>query len=48
MRERFTGLWRDREFLKYWPTSAISDVGSQITAPVVSPVRDLRAVPALS
>ena len=32
MRERFTGLWRDREFLKYWTASAISDVGSQITA----------------
>ncbi len=32
MRERFTGLWRDREFLKYWTASAISDVGSQVTA----------------
>jgi MFS family permease len=32
MAERFTGLWRDREFLKYWTASAISDVGSQITA----------------
>jgi MFS family permease len=32
MRERFTGLWRHREFLKYWTASAISDVGSQITA----------------
>ena len=32
MRERFTGLWRDRECLKYWTASAISDVGSQITA----------------
>ena len=30
--ERFTGLWRHREFLKYWTASAISDVGSQITA----------------
>ncbi|HYE89929.1 MAG TPA: MFS transporter [Terriglobales bacterium] len=29
---RFTGLWHDREFLKYWTASAISDVGSQITA----------------
>jgi len=35
MRERFTGLWRDREFLKYWTASAISDVGSQITALVL-------------
>jgi MFS family permease len=32
MRERFTGLWRDPEFLKYWLASAISDVGSQVTA----------------
>ena len=32
MRERFTGLWRHREFLKYWTASAVSDVGSQITA----------------
>ena len=32
MRDRFTGLWRDQEFLKYWTASAISDVGSQITA----------------
>ena len=32
MRQRFTGLWCDREFLKYWTASAISDVGSQITA----------------
>src|SRR5687768_13267859 len=29
---RFTGLWRHREFLKYWTASAISDVGSQVTA----------------
>src|SRR5712692_4415609 len=35
MRERFTGLWRDREFLKYWTASAISDVGAQITALVI-------------
>jgi MFS family permease len=35
MRERFTGLWRDREFLKYWTASAISDVGAQITALVL-------------
>ena len=32
MPQRFTGLWRDREFLKYWTASAISDVGSQVTA----------------
>ena len=32
MHRRFTGLWRDREFLRYWTASAISDVGSQITA----------------
>ncbi len=32
MHRRFTGLWRDREFLKYWTASAISDVGSQVTA----------------
>jgi MFS family permease len=32
MRERFTGLWRDREFMKYWAASAISDVGSQVTS----------------
>src|SRR5499426_1481909 len=25
------GLWRDREFLKFWAASAISDVGSQVT-----------------
>jgi MFS family permease len=25
-------LWRHREFLKYWTASAISDVGSQVTA----------------
>ena len=25
-------LWRHREFLKFWAASAISDVGSQITA----------------
>jgi MFS family permease len=35
MRERFAGLWRDREFLKYWTASAISDVGAQITALVL-------------
>jgi MFS family permease len=28
----FTGLWRDREFLKFWAASAISDVGSQVSA----------------
>src|SRR5262245_30662676 len=27
----FTGLWQDREFLKFWAASAISDVGSQVT-----------------
>jgi len=32
MSNRFTGLWKDREFLKYWSASAISDVGSQVTA----------------
>jgi MFS family permease len=32
MRDRFTGLWRHPEFLKYWTASAISDVGSQVTA----------------
>jgi MFS family permease len=29
---RLTGLYRNPEFLKYWTASAISDVGSQITA----------------
>ena len=32
MHRRFTGLWRHPEFLKYWTASAISDVGSQVTA----------------
>src|SRR5262245_3502887 len=32
MTERFSGLWRDRQFLTYWCASAISDVGSQIPA----------------
>ena len=32
VRARFTGLWRDRDFVTYWAASAISDVGSQITA----------------
>jgi MFS family permease len=27
----FPGLWRDREFLKFWAASAISDVGSQVS-----------------
>ena len=27
-----TTLWHDRAFLKYWTASAISDVGSQVTA----------------
>src|SRR5215510_4164741 len=26
-----TGLWRDREFLKFWAASAISDLGSQVS-----------------
>src|SRR5215510_5241633 len=26
-----TGLWRDREFLKFWAASGISDLGSQVT-----------------
>ncbi|MBM4442449.1 MAG: hypothetical protein FJ027_18695 [Candidatus Rokubacteria bacterium] len=29
---RFTGLWHDPQFLKYWTASAIADVGSQSTA----------------
>jgi MFS family permease len=44
---RFTGLWRDREFLKYWTASAISDVGSQVTAlalPLIGALT-LRATP---
>jgi len=32
VRARFTGLWRDRDFVTYWAASAISDVGSQLTA----------------
>jgi MFS family permease len=32
MQRRFTGLWRNPEFLTYWTASAISDVGSQVTA----------------
>ena len=32
MRERFTGLWEHREFLKFWAGSAISDLGSQVSA----------------
>jgi len=32
VRVRFTGLWRDRDFVTYWAASAISDVGSQLTA----------------
>jgi len=27
-----SSLWRHREFLKFWAGSAISDVGSQVTA----------------
>jgi MFS family permease len=30
-RGSFGGLWRDREFLKFWAASAISDVGSQVS-----------------
>jgi MFS family permease len=32
VRSRFGGLWRDRDFVTYWAASAISDVGSQVTA----------------
>jgi MFS family permease len=32
VRSRPTGLWRDRDFVTYWAASAISDVGSQVTA----------------
>ncbi|MBM3217625.1 MAG: MFS transporter [Candidatus Rokubacteria bacterium] len=32
MPRRFTGLWRHSEFRRYWTASAISDVGSQVTA----------------
>jgi MFS family permease len=32
VRERFSGLWHHREFLKFWAGSAISDVGSQVSA----------------
>jgi predicted MFS family arabinose efflux permease len=31
LRRSFTGLWRDREFLKFWAASAISDVGTQVS-----------------
>ena len=31
LRGSFTGLWRDREFLKFWAASAISDVGTQVS-----------------
>jgi hypothetical protein len=27
-----SSLWRHREFLKFWAGSAVSDVGSQVTA----------------
>jgi hypothetical protein len=27
-----SSLWRHREFVKFWAGSAISDVGSQVTA----------------
>ena len=30
-RDSFGGLWREREFLKFWAASAISDLGSQVT-----------------
>ena len=32
MPERFTDLWRQPEFLKLWAASAISDVGSRVSA----------------
>ena len=32
MADRSAALWRDPQFLKYWTASAISDVGSQVTA----------------
>jgi MFS family permease len=32
MAPRFARLWHHREFLKFWTGSAISDVGSQVTA----------------
>jgi MFS family permease len=32
MAQRFARLWHHREFLKFWTGSAISDVGSQVTA----------------
>jgi hypothetical protein len=28
----FAGLWRHPEFLKLWSASAISDIGSQVSA----------------
>jgi len=28
----FTGLWRQPDFLKFWSASAISDIGSQVSA----------------
>ena len=31
VRGRFTGLWRDPQFLKFWTASAISDVGTQVS-----------------
>lgn len=31
MRPRFSGLWRQPEFLKFWAASAISDVGTQVS-----------------
>lgn len=36
MRERFTGLWRHAGFLKLWAASAISDIGSQVSALALS------------
>ena len=32
IRGAFTGLWRDSEFLKFWAASAVSDVGTQVSA----------------
>ena len=31
LRDSLGGLWRDREFLKFWAASGISDLGSQVT-----------------
>lgn len=31
IRFRLTGLWRDRDFLRFWAADAVSETGSQIT-----------------